>query len=195
MLVLITGATGFIGSHLAEELHRKGYKLRCLVRKTSNLRWLKHLPIEYIYGDLFDAEMLRRSVEGVDYVYHVAGVTKAKNREEYFRGNHLGTRNLLDAVREVKPDLKRFILVSSLAAVGPSLNGQPVDETTHYHPITSYGESKMEAEKECLQLTDSIPVTVVRPPAVYGPRDKDIFAFFDTMNKGLQPMIGFRDKT
>ena len=195
MLVLITGATGFIGSHLAEELHRKGYKLRCLVRKTSNLVWLKHLPIEYVYGDLFDAEMLRKSVEGVDYVYHVAGVTKSKDREGYFRGNHIATRNLLDAVREVKPDLKRFVLVSSLAAVGPSLDGRPVDETTPYHPITSYGESKMEAEKECLQLADSIPVSVVRPPAVYGPRDKDIFAFFDTMNKGLAPMIGFREKT
>ncbi len=195
MQVLITGATGFIGSHLAEELHRKGYKLRCLVRKTSKLVWLKHLPIEYVYGDLFDAEVLRQCVEGVAYLYHVAGLTKAKTREEYFRGNHLATRNLLDAVREKKPDLKRFVLVSSLAAVGPSLNGEPVDETTPYHPLTSYGESKMEAEKECLQLADSIPVTVVRPPAVYGPRDKDIFAFFETMNKGIQPMIGFRDKT
>jgi len=195
MLILITGSTGFIGSHLAEELHRKGHKLRCLVRKTSNLVWIERLPVEYVYGDLFNEEVLKQSIEGVDYIYHVAGLTKAKSREEYFRGNHLATRNLLNAVREVKPNLKRFILVSSLAAVGPSLDGTPVDENTVYHPITAYGESKMEAEKECLKAADSVPFTITRPPAVYGPRDRDVFEFFNTMNKGLQPMIGFRDKT
>src|ERR1041385_4347690 len=193
MLVLITGATGFIGSHLAEELHKKGYKLRCLVRKTSNLVWLEHLPVEYVYGDLFDEEILKKSGKGVDYIYHVAGLTKAKTREEYFRGNHLATKNLFHAAREAKSNLKRFVLVSSLAAVGPSLNGSPVDERTAYHPITAYGESKMEAEKECLNAAHSVPMTIARPPAVYGPRDKDVFEFFNTMNKGLQPMIGFNE--
>jgi len=169
MLVLITGASGFIGSHLTEQLHAKGYKLRCLVRKTSNLVWIKHLPIEYVYGDLFDEEALRQSVTGADYIYHVAGTTKSRTREGYFRGNHLGTKNLLDAVREVKPNLKRFILVSSMAGVGPAHIGTPLDETTPYHPITAYGESKMEAEKECLKVADSVPITITRPPAVYGP--------------------------
>src|ERR1051326_1861792 len=194
MLVLITGASGFIGSHLAEQLHAKGYKLRCLVRKTSNLVWIKHLPIEYVYGDLFNEEALKQSVAGTDYIYHVAGTTKARTREEYFRGNHLGTKNLLDAVLDVKPNLKRFILVSSMAGVGPAVRGSPLDETTPFHPITAYGESKMEAEQECLKVADSVPMTITRPPAVYGPRDKDVFEFFNTMNKGLQPMIGFNDK-
>src|SRR5258708_1910555 len=126
MLILITGASGFIGSHLAEELHKKGYKLRCLVRKTSNLVCIKHLPIEYVYGDLYDEEALRQSVTGVDYIYHVAGTTKSRTREGYFRGNHLGTKNLLDAVREVKPNLKRFVLVSSMAGVGPAIIGTPL---------------------------------------------------------------------
>src|SRR6267143_4272596 len=195
MRVLITGATGFIGSHLAEQLHQKGYVLRCLVRKTSNLRWIEHLPVEYYYGDLFDEEVLKQAVEGVDCVYHVAGLTKAKSRAEYFLGNHIGTKNLLDAVEKVRPSLKRFILVSSLAAVGPSLNGTPVNEETPYHPITAYGESKMEAEKECLKMVDRLPITIVRPPAVYGPRDKDVFEFFTAVNRGLQPMIGLRTKT
>jgi nucleoside-diphosphate-sugar epimerase len=195
MLVLITGASGFIGSHLAEELHKKGYKLRCLVRKTSNLVWINHLPIEYVYGDLFDEGALRQSVTGADYIYHVAGTTKSRTREGYFRGNHLGTKNLLDAVIDVKPNLKRFSLISSMAGVGPALIGTPLNETTPYHPITAYGESKMEAEKECLKVADSVPITITRPPAVYGPRDKDVFEFFNTMNKGLQPMIGFNDKT
>lgn len=191
MRVLITGATGFIGSHLVEELHRKGYQIRCLVRKSSNLEWIKHLPIEYVHCDYSDLASLQKAVANVDYVYHMAGVTKAKTKAGYFNGNYTATKNLLQAVLSSKKDLKRFIHISSQAAVGPSLNGEPVNETTPFHPITSYGVSKMEAEKECLRLMDQLPITIVRPPAVYGPRDRDIYAFFNTMNKGLQPMIGF----
>ncbi|MBI3189813.1 MAG: NAD-dependent epimerase/dehydratase family protein [Ignavibacteriales bacterium] len=194
MKVLITGATGFIGSHLTESLHEKGYQLRCLIRKTSSLEWLKHLPIEYVYGDLFDEKVLQSVVQDVDYVYHLAGITKAKTKEEYFRGNHLATKNLLRAVLKFNPNVKRFVHISSQAAVGPSLNGKAVDEQTPFHPITTYGISKMEAEKECLQLMNKLPITITRPPAVYGPRDKDVFEFFNTMNKGLQPMIGFGKK-
>ncbi len=195
MNILITGATGFIGSHLAEHLHAKGYKLRCLVRPTSNLHWLNHLPIEPIYGDLFDERALSSAVQDVDYVYHLGGVTKARTKEEYFRGNHLGTSNILAAVRKHHPSLKRFIHVSSQTAVGPSPPTGTVDERSPYHPITTYGVSKMEAEKECLQAMKDVPITIVRPPAVYGPRDKDVFEFFNTMKKGLQPMVGFNNKT
>ncbi len=193
MRVLVTGATGFIGSHLAEKLHQKGYTIRCLVRKTSNLSSLSEVPVEYVYGDLFTETVLRDAVKGVEYIYHVAGITKARTREEYFRGNELATKNLLEAILTVQPPLKRFVHVSSQAAVGPSLNGS-IDETTPYHPITAYGESKMEAERDCTRVMDKIPITIVRPPAVYGPRDKDIFQFFNTMSKGLQPMIGFNKK-
>jgi dihydroflavonol-4-reductase len=193
MTVLITGATGFIGSHLAEQLIKKGYKLRCPVRKSSNLRWLQDLPIEYTQCDLINNIDIRESVQGVDYVYHVAGITKARTREEYFRGNHLATKNLLNAVRDVNPGLKRFIHVSSGTAVGPSSGSVAVTEKTAFHPITTYGISKMEAEKECQGMMDAFPITIVRPPAVYGPRDKDIFEFFNTMKKGLQPMVGFHD--
>lgn len=195
MKVLITGATGFIGSHLAESLHAKGYQLRCLVRKTSNLHWIRHLPVEYVYGDLFDEQALNTAVKNIDYIYHLAGVTKAKSKEEYFKGNHLATKNLLEIVLSSHSNLKRFIHVSSQTAVGPTLSGLSVDETTPFHPITTYGISKMEAEKECLALMGKLPITIVRPPAVYGPRDKDVFEFFNTMNKGLQPMIGFNNKT
>ncbi|MBI1806721.1 MAG: NAD-dependent epimerase/dehydratase family protein [Ignavibacteria bacterium] len=195
MRVLITGATGFIGSHLIEELHKKGYQLRCLVRKTSNPVWIKHLPIDYMYGDLFDEQALRKAVEGMDYIYHLAGLTKAKTKAEYFQANHVATRNLLEAVNVVNPKPRRFVHVSSQAAVGPSMNGVAVDERTPFHPITAYGRSKMEAEKECLKMMDSLAITITRPPAVYGPRDKDVFEFFNAMNKGLQPMIGFNNKT
>jgi dihydroflavonol-4-reductase len=193
MKVLITGATGFIGSHLAEALHNKGCELRCLIRRTSNLQWIQHLPIEYIYGDLFDKDTLKKALSEIDVIYHLAGITKAKTKAEYFLGNHVATKNLLQAARDFNPNIKRFVHVSSQAAVGPSLNGTPVDEKTRFHPITTYGISKMEAEKECLKLLDQLPITIVRPPAVYGPRDKDIFEFFSTLSKGLQPMIGFKN--
>jgi nucleoside-diphosphate-sugar epimerase len=194
MQVLITGATGFIGSHLAEALHAKGYRLRCLVRKTSSLEWIKHLPVEYSYGSFFDAPALQKAVEGVDYVYHLAGLTKAASRAEYFQGNHIATKNLLEAVVASNSRLKRFVHISTQAAVGPSIGVDPIDERTPFHPITTYGVSKMEAEKECLKLMDKIPITITRPPAVYGPREKDIFAFFKAMNNRFQLMIGFNEK-
>jgi dihydroflavonol-4-reductase len=194
MKILVTGATGFIGSHLAELLLKKNYSVRCLIRKTSNTVWLKDLPVELVYGDLFDAEALHRAVEGVDFIYHSAGLTKAKTEEEYFRGNSAGTRNLLDAVTEYNPDVRRFVLFSSQAAAGPSPTKDPIDESVPAHPITTYGRSKLAAEQECLAAAKTIKITIVRPPVVYGPRDKDVFEFFHTVNMGLQPMAGMKDK-
>src|SRR5690349_19491998 len=113
MNVLITGATGFIGSNLADHLHAKGYGIRALVRATSSNRHVKHLPIEYVTGDFSDPESLRDAVTGVDYIYHVAGLTAARNRDEFFKGNQLATRNLLEAVGKYNPDLRRLIHISS----------------------------------------------------------------------------------
>ncbi len=194
MNALVTGGTGFIGSHLVELLLEKKYSVRCLIRKTSDTRWLQNKPVEFVYGDLFDESALRTAVSGVDYVYHSAGVTKAKTKEEYFRGNATGTRNILEATIAANRTLKRFVHISSQAAVGPSLSKTPIDERHTPHPITTYGMSKLQAEDECLKVTDRIPLTITRPPAVFGQRDKDVFEFFNTMNKGLQPMVGFQEK-
>ncbi len=150
--------------------------------------------MEYIHGDLFDHEALRKAVTNVDYVYHSAGVTKAKKEAEYYRGNTEGTKNILAAVREHRPQIKRFVHVSSQAAVGPSPTREPIAEDTPAHPLTTYGRSKWLAEEECHNAVSAIPVTIVRPPVVYGPRDKDVFEFFNTMRKGLQPMVGFKEK-
>ncbi len=195
MNILITGATGFIGSHLAEELHRQGHSLRVLVRPTSNLRWIEHLPIEKVIGGLSDSASLEQAVAGVDYIYHIAGVVAAKNREGFFRGNVDATRNLLEATLKVNPDLKRFVHASSLAAVGPAFSeNRPVDELETYRPITTYGESKAEAERVVTGYADRLPVTIVRPPAVYGPRDVGIYTFFQVVAKGFAPLIGFGRK-
>ncbi len=194
MRSLVTGASGFIGSHLVELLLARGHTVRCLVRRTSDLRWLQGFPVEFHYGDVFNPEILRAAVADVDYVYHSAGLTKAKKKEEYYRANTLGTKNLLDAALTTGGSLTRFVLVSSQTAAGPSPGKDPITEDAPPHPITTYGKSKLQAEQECLNAADRLPVTIVRPPAVYGPRDKDIFEFFNTMSRGLQPMVGWHEK-
>jgi len=192
--VFVTGATGFIGSHLVDSLLAKNYSVKCMVRKTSSLKWLKDKPVELIYGDLFSEEVLIPALKNVDYVYHVAGVTFAKKKEDYFKGNVDATRSLLEIAFKANPHLKRFIHVSSQTAVGPSYCESPVDETTEYHPITTYGRSKMEAEKAVMEYFDKMHCTIVRLPAVYGPRDVAIYEYFKTMNMRLQPLVGFGDK-
>jgi nucleoside-diphosphate-sugar epimerase len=194
MTTLVTGATGFIGSHLVELLLKRKMTVRVLLRKTSSTAWLKGLPVEFMYGDLFDRDALAAAVRNVDYVYHSAGLTKAKTEKEYFHANTTGTTNLLEAALKEAPRIKRFVLVSSQTACGPSPTKSPVTELAPPHPITSYGRSKLAAERECTRLGGSIPVTIVRPPAVFGPRDKDVFEFFNTINKGLQPIVGFGEK-
>jgi dihydroflavonol-4-reductase len=194
VIALVTGATGFIGSHLVELLLKKNYTVKVLLRRTSDTVWLRGLPIEYVYGDLFDREALGRAVRGADYVLHSAGVTKAKTPEEYFRGNTDGVVNILDAVSQHNPGLRRFVQVSSQTAAGPSPGKAPITEEAPPHPITTYGRSKLKAEEVCAARKGTIPITIVRPPAVYGPRDKDIFEFFNTMSKGLQPMAGLKEK-
>lgn len=195
MKVLVTGATGFIGSHVADKLLAKGYYVRCIARKTSNLRWLDGKNFEIVEASLDNPESLIKAVEGVDYVYHVAGLTFARNYEEFLKGNRDATANLISVVEKHAPNIKRFLFVSSQTVAGPAKSlYEPVDETTPRNPITSYGRSKKEAEDVVLSYKDKIPFTIVRAPAVYGPRDTAIYDIFRTVKMGLGTMVGFRDK-
>jgi dihydroflavonol-4-reductase len=194
MTVLVTGGTGFIGSHVVEVLLKRKLSVRCLVRKSSNLQWLENLPVELVNGDFNNVEALKNAVTGIDIIIHIAGVVAAKSREGFFGGNLTATTNLLGAIVNYNPDLKRFLHVSSQTAVGPGRNGKPVDETTPPNPITTYGESKLAAEEAVLSYSDKIPVTIIRPPAVYGPRDTATLSFFQSVNRGLVPLVGFSPK-
>ena len=194
MKALVTGSTGFVGSHLVEKLVARDYRVSCLIRKSTKLDYIRDLPVEFVNADYGTPESLRPAVEGADYIFHIGGVTKAKDRRVYYLGNHETTKSLLDAVHKYNPGIRRFVLASSLTAVGPGTGTEFVDENTPYHPITTYGKSKMEAERECLASSSAIPVTIIRPPAVYGPRDKDIFEFFNSVNKHFLPLSGFRRK-
>lgn len=188
---LVTGANGFVGSHLVEALLERDYKVKSMVRKTSNLRWLSGLDVEFIYGNLFDKSFLEKAVSDVDLVFHAAALTKAKNKEEFHRVNYQGTKNLIQACYDKNPELKRFVLISSHAAVGPTKEFMSSDENTLPNPISEYGKSKLLAEKEVLNYKDKLPVTIIRPPAVYGPRDTDMYMFFKLIKKGIKPLFGW----
>jgi dihydroflavonol-4-reductase len=187
---LVTGANGFVGSHLVEGLLGKGYQVKCLVRKTSNLRWLSGLDIEYAYADIAKKSSLKSVVKDVDLIFHVAGLTKAKSREAYFKANAEGTKNLVEACLEENPKVKRLVYISSQAAVGPGDDEQPLNELALCRPITHYGKSKLEGERIVLKHASQLPVTVIRPPAVYGPRDSDMLGFFKVANKGFRISFG-----
>lgn len=193
-LALVTGASGFVGSHLVDLLLSKNYNVRVIARKGSSLKWVKDQLIEIVNCNYDDTEGLKKAVSECDYIFHVAGVIKSKTKEGYFAGNQVVTRNLLDAVKKSNPNLKRFIHISSQAAVGPGSDDKPIDETAPYNPVSVYGKSKMAAELEVLKEKDSIPITICRPPSVYGPRDEEVLVFFQTIAKGLHPLIGFKKK-
>ena len=194
MKVLVTGATGFVGSHLTEFLLKKGYDVRCLIRKTSNMRWIRDLDIECFYGSLDDPDSLANAVKGVNYVFHVAGVTKAPDLYTYIKGNYEGTKHLAEAVLNEGKKIKRFVLVSSQSAAGPSPTLEPLDEDAIPNPLTDYGRSKLMAEAYIKKISDRLPVTIVRPPTVFGPRDIDVLKFFKTVKTGIIPRIGRREK-
>ena len=190
--VLVTGGTGFIGSHLVEALVKEGYSVRCLVRKTSKLHWIKELDIEIMEGDLTDYESLKPVISGVDAIFHLAGKTSALSEEEFYQANAKGTMNILKATVQANPKLQRFIYISSLSASGPSFSGRPLKESDHPNPLSPYGASKLAGEEAVLAFHTQIPVTIIRPPVVYGPRDIAILQFFQTINRGLKPVLGWR---
>jgi len=193
-IAVVTGANGFVGSHLIDNLLNKGWKVRCIVRKSSNLKWLDKKNIEIYDCGLFDKDGLRKALKDANYIFHVAGVVKSKTKEGYFTGNVETTRNLLDVALENTSSIKKFLVVSSQTVTGPSTKDKPVDEKSVCNPITTYGRSKLEEENLVLTYKDKLPITICRAPAVYGERDTEIFIYFQTFNKGLTTTIGFNKK-
>jgi nucleoside-diphosphate-sugar epimerase len=196
MRSLVTGATGFIGSHVAELLKERGHDVRLLVRNEKRLYPELQTGYEIIRGDVTQpAAELAKAVQGVDYIFHVAGLIKGRTQAEFTRVNAHGTRNLLEAARAHKGELMRFLHCSSLAAVGPCEDSSDVITEERYpHPVTYYGRSKLLAEKYCEQAMPELPITIIRPPAVYGPRDTGILEFFTWMAKGYSLQFGKEER-
>lgn len=194
MKVLVTGGTGFIGSHLVEALLQREIEVRCLLRKSSHLKWLRDLPIEVAYGDCGNKASLKEAVKGIDQVFHLAAVTKAVKEETYFEVNAFGTENLIHACLENNPGLKKFIYLSSQAAAGPCENGDMKRESDRCHPVSSYGQSKRMGEELALAHSHELPLLILRPSAVYGPRDRDVYAFFKLLSKRIKPCFSGQDQ-
>lgn len=179
--VLVTGATGFVGSHLVELLAEAGVGVRALVRRTSDTRLLEQLGANRIEGDLQDAGALARAADGVDVVFHLAALTRARSREEFLRINARATEVVARAAAAVGA---RLVYLSSLAAVGPVRQGRAVTENDPPWPITEYGRSKLDGEVACRTAGEG-NLVILRAPAVYGPRDRDIYSFFAMAARGI----------
>jgi len=183
MRVLVTGGSGFLGSHIAEQLKAGGHEVVCLVRGASRVAFLEGLGVELARGEVRDRESLNRAVRGCDAVIHAAGVVKARSIDE-FRAVHVdGTVALAEAAIAHAPALKRFVHVSTAGVMGPGTPGRKLQITDEPHPQTRYATTKLEGERALLERAGSLPITILRPPAIYGPRDSEILAFFKMVRR------------
>ncbi|MFB3891627.1 MAG: NAD-dependent epimerase/dehydratase family protein [Phycisphaerae bacterium] len=198
MRAIVTGANGFIGSHLAHRLAREGLEVACLVRPAADVKWLQGLGVEVVRVCMEEGESLARALTemgGADIIFHVAGLTRGRTEQEYTAVNVDLTRRLMQAAAPCAGRIRRFIYVSSMAAVGPNPTDAPMDEATPPRPVDHYGRSKLAAERVVMEAGGRIPVTIVRPPAVYGPRDVHFVPLFRMAQRwGIVPAVGGRDK-
>jgi len=191
--ILITGASGFVGFHLVEQATAAGFVVHAAVRKSSKVDDIKPYVSKFVYPDFDSNESLLAlfQEEQYDYVIHAAAMTKAKSETQMFHVNVGYTERLIQAAFATATPPKRFVFVSSLAAVGPRpYSDADIQDDAENKPVTVYGRSKQAAEELLKKQFAQLPITIIRPTAVYGPREKDLFILFDTLHKGVDAYIG-----
>ena len=189
MKAFVTGATGFVGSHLAAALVGRGDSVVCLARRPEQASFLASLGALVAPGALEDGPALAAALKDADVVYHVAGLTAAADEAEFLAVNEGGTRRLAEAARGAAAHLKRFLYVSSIAAVGPAEAGGRLAEDAPCRPVTAYGRSKLAGEA-VVRSAPALPWTIVRPGVVYGPRDRELLRLFRIARRGIAPVFG-----
>ena len=205
--ILITGASGFIGSFVVEEALRQGLETWASVRKSSSKAFLQDERIHFIELNLSSEEALKEQLQGhaFDYVVHAAGVTKCLHKEDFRRINTEGTMNLVRAIMELKMPLKRFVYISSLSIMGAIREQQPyteIQENDTAQPNTAYGKSKLEAEEWLSRLNkelgarneELLPYVILRPTGVYGPRERDYFMMFKSIKAHTDFAVGYQQQ-
>jgi len=194
--VLITGATGFVGYHLIEAALKQDLEVYANVRQSSSTDHLRDLDIRYVDLDFSTVETLKQHIEEYkyDYIIHAAATTKAKNLQQYIKINADYARNLAKATVAATHKIEKFVFVSSLAAVGPlEMQNEIITDNAEPKPVTFYGISKAKAEDYLSQI-DGLPLIIIRPTAVYGPREKDLFILFKSIRSGLELYIGKQEQ-
>lgn len=194
--MLVTGASGFIGSFIVEEALRRNMEVWAAVRRTSSRTYLQDKRINLIDLNLDDEDGLVEAFRGktFDYVVHAAGVTKSANKDDFRRVNTLGTIHLVNAIRRSGMEMRRFVYISSLSIFGPIREGQPYEEIRDSdtpQPNTEYGRSKLESEKYLESLTD-FPYIILRPTGVYGPRERDYFLMAKSVKGHVDFAVGYK---
>ena len=195
--ILVTGASGFIGSFIVEEALRRGMQVWAGVRKSSSRAFLSDERIHFLELDFSSEERLAEQLRGHEfhYVVHAAGVTKCLHRADFFRVNTEGTRHLVDALLELHMPLRRFVFISSLSVFGPIREEQPYEEITagdQPQPNTAYGQSKLMAEQYLESVSQRLPFVILRPTGVYGPRERDYFLMAKSIKGHTDFAVGFR---
>ncbi len=192
MKILVTGANGFLGSHIVEYLCAQGKEVTCLVRPSADLTHLKPLKsVNIIKCDFADQSLLSATIADVDIIIHCAGLTMARNSKDLYAINVGVTETLLECAAQHARRLQRFVFVSGLAAAGPSPNGKPLsyEMSSISQPVSHYGQSKLNAELKVQSYADKFPITIVRPGLIYGPRDIRTFVFFKVVQDGMIPLL------
>ena len=198
--ILITGASGFIGSFIVEEALNRGFETWAAVRKSSSREFLKDERIHFIELNLSSEEQLKQQLKDIqfDYVIHAAGVTKCLHKEDFFRINTEGTKNLVRALLDLQMPLKRFVYISSLSIMGAIREEQPyreIRERDKAQPNTAYGKSKLEAEQWLNSLNEKLlPYVILRPTGVYGPRERDYFMIAKSIKAHTDFAVGFKQQ-
>lgn len=195
--ILITGASGFVGGYLVDEALSRGLDVYAAIRKSSNTQYLKDPRINFVYLNYENSVELANIFQEYkfNYIIHNAGLTRSPKKESLFKVNSEYLQKMVGALIESQSIPAKFTFISSLAAYGPAeyTTQGMVTEISKPHPVTNYGRSKLDAEKYLKSQSD-INYTIIRPTAVYGPREKDLFTVYDLINKGLEMTVGLTDQ-
>lgn len=189
--IVITGANGFIGSHLAEFMKDKGFEVHCVVRESSNLQWLINKGFIFHKCGLTDIAALKIVFKDAKYIFHLAGTVAALKFESYIYGNVTLTKNVLEAALAINP--AKILITSSLAVSGPTTKDKPLKESDGFNPLVQYGKAKVAQEELCATYFDRLNITIARPSPITGPREVEMFEFIKTINNGIFPKVGFSE--